>query len=226
MGQSLPPGQQEISAFPRFGLWPYATRIPDPNAELTLTLKGDAETSTQIGPDALQRLPRIDQRSDFHCVTTWCRRDLNWSGFRFKDFYELILLPAIHPDPDVKVVIFRCLDGFSTSMLLEDALSSDTLLADMLDGARLPHEHGAPMRLVAPQHYGYKSAKYVKQIEVWRDDRHYQPNGFRFMIHPRARVAYEERGLFFPGWLLRYLYRPLIGLTIRKFKDAYNARSQ
>ena len=38
------------------------------------------------------------------------------------------------------------------------------------------------------------------------------------MVHPRARVALEERGQWVPGWLLRYLYRPLIGTTVARFE--------
>ena len=76
---------------------------------------------------ALQGLRRVDQASDSHCVTTWSCRAVRWSGVRFAD------LP------------------------LEDLLAPDVLLADRLEGQPLPVAHGAPLRLVAPAHYGYKS---------------------------------------------------------------------
>ncbi len=94
------------------------------------------------------------------------------------------------------------------------------LLADRLDGEPLPIEHGAPLRLVAPAHYGYKSVKHLDRIELWRSDASYRPFGWRFMVHPRARVAYEERGRWVPGWLLRRLYRPLIRPTAARFERA------
>jgi len=97
------------------------------------------------------------------------------------------------------------------------------LLADRLDGEPLSIAHGAPLRLVAPAHYGYKSVKHVNRIEFWRDSRHYRPVGFRFMVHPRARVAREERGRWIPGWALRYLYRPLVRPTASRFERSMQA---
>ena len=93
-------------------------------------------------------------------------------------------------------------------------------MGDHLDGAPLSMEHGGPLRIVAPSHYGYKSVKFISRIEFWRSAAHYRPYGLRFMVNPRARVALEERGQWVPGWLLRYLYRPLIGSTITYFQRA------
>jgi DMSO/TMAO reductase YedYZ molybdopterin-dependent catalytic subunit len=120
-------------------------------------------------------------------------------------------------------VIFRCQDGYRISLPLGDLMSPDVILADEIDGQPLSIKHGAPLRLVAPAHYGYKSPKHIKQIEFWRDERNYRPAGFAFMEHPRGRVANEERGRIFPGWLLRYLYRPLINPVKRRFAAALAA---
>ena len=87
-------------------------------------------------------------------------------------------------------------------------------------------EHGAPLRLIAPAHYGYKSVKHLHRIEFWRSDEHYRPYGLRFMVHPRARVAFEERGQWVPGWLLRHLYRPLIGMTVARFERRMREHSE
>jgi DMSO/TMAO reductase YedYZ molybdopterin-dependent catalytic subunit len=110
------------------------------------------------------------------------------------------------------------LDKYKSSLLLEDALADDVLLADKLDAQPLSFEHGAPLRIVAPAHYGYKNVKHLSNIELLQDATSYKPRIPRFMEHPRARIAYEERGRYFPGWLLRYLYRPLIEGTVRKMK--------
>ena len=117
-------------------------------------------------------------------------------------------------------VLLRCQDGYRTNLPLQDLLAADVLLADALNGEPLPIEHGAPLRLVAPAHYAYKSVKHLSRIEFWRDDRRWRPAGFRFMDHSRARVALEERGRGVPGWLLRHLYRPLVGPTIERFRRA------
>src|ERR1700736_691143 len=103
----LPPGQREIPTFPRVGLPKYAQRVPDVSVEFKLTISEDTGKSTQLDRHTLQHLQRVEQTSDFHCVTTWSRRGLHWSGFRFRDFYEQIFVPAIQPDPAARALHFR-----------------------------------------------------------------------------------------------------------------------
>ena len=212
----LPPGQYEIAEFPRFGLNQYARRFPKQTARIALTIAGDVGESVTVS-DEIGELPRVEATSDFHCVTTWSRRGLTWSGFRFADFYERVAVRA-RPAADARFVILRCQDGYGVSLPLDDLLAPSVLLADRLDDEPLTVAHGAPLRLVAPAHYGYKNPKHLARIEFWRDERHYRPAAFRFMDHPRARVALEERGRWAPGWLLRHLYRPLVGPTVERFR--------
>src|SRR5262245_35856772 len=113
--QSLPPGQREIVEFPQFGKKDRSSRLPE-NPVLQLTLRGDAESEAQVTASDLKRLPRIDQTSDFHCVTTWSHRELRWGGVRFMDFYEQILVPLICPESSVRLVIFHSMDGYHTSL--------------------------------------------------------------------------------------------------------------
>ena len=240
--QPLPPGQRETRDFPRFGLLPFATRFPSQTDRIDLHVifpdgsdsapAPSTVSSTNVGTQ-LTQLPRVEQTSDFHCVTTWTRRGLRWSGFRFADFYEQIVVPLCPPDQssgrpatDARFVVLRAQDGARTSLPLDDLLSPDVLLADHLDGQPLPIEHGAPLRLIAPAHYGYKSVKHLHRIEFWRNSEHYRPFGLRFMVHPRARVAFEERGQWLPGWLLRTLYRPLIGMTVARFERGMQERRE
>jgi DMSO/TMAO reductase YedYZ molybdopterin-dependent catalytic subunit len=219
---SLPPGQHERPDFPRFGLPEYARRAPAADAELCLTISDETGRSTEIDRSALQSLQRVEQSSDFHCVTTWSHRDLTWGGIRFRDFYRQFLVRTLQPDQDERTVLFRGLDGFSTTMLLEDALAPDVLLADMLNGEPLSVAHGLPLRLVAPQHYGYKNVKHLCAIEVLHEPR--APK-HRLVDHLRGRVAYEERGIA-PGWLLRFLYRPFIGEAVRQFARGLERRDE
>jgi DMSO/TMAO reductase YedYZ molybdopterin-dependent catalytic subunit len=217
--RTLPPGQREIESFPRFGLIPFAARFPTAIETAKIKIAGDVETPVEVGKE-LELVERVEQCSDFHCVTTWTRRALQWSGIRFSDFYQQIVVPLARPSPDANFVVLRGQDGARTSLPLDDLLAPDVLLADRLDGQPLPIEHGAPLRLVAPAHYGYKSVKHVNRIEFWLSSANYRPVGLRFMVHPRARVAKEERGQWVPGWLLRYLYRPLIRPTASRFERA------
>lgn len=214
----LPPGQRETSSFPRFGLLPFADRFPEEITKRELQIVGDVAREISVS-DALEGLPRIEQVSDFHCVTTWTRRSLRWGGVRFVDFFERVVVPRARPLPAAKFVALRGQDRARTGLPLEDLLAPDVLLADTLDGEPLTVEHGAPLRLITPAHYAYKSVKYLSRIEL-RQDARYRPSGFRFMDHPRARVALEERGRWVPGWLLRHLYRPLVGFTAARFAKA------
>ncbi|PCJ56131.1 MAG: hypothetical protein COA73_12865 [Candidatus Hydrogenedentota bacterium] len=215
---NLPPGQHEISTFPRFGLLQFAYRYPRDTKTIKISITGGNDKSTVVA-DALMQLPRVKQVSDFHCVTTWSRRGLTWSGFRFRDFYTEILKP-LFPGENVGFILLKGQDGYRTSLPLEDLLAEDVLLADTLDGKPLTVEHGAPLRLVAPSHYGYKNIKHLDRIEIRSDGNLDISSGFRFMSHPRARVAHEERGTGVPGWMLRILYRPLVKPTIRRFQKA------
>ena len=219
MSTPLPPGQKAIPEFPRFGVTRFARRFPRQTSRAELQIIGDVERTLQL-PDALKGLPRVEQISDFHCVTTWSRRSLHWGGVRFRDFFESVALPQAAPRASAGLVELRGQDGAHTGMLLTDLLAPDVLLADTLDGAPLGIEHGAPLRLVAPAHYGYKSLKHLSRLEFKAEDAGYRVSAFSFMDHPRARVALEERGRGAPGCLLRYLYRPLIGATVARFAKA------
>jgi DMSO/TMAO reductase YedYZ molybdopterin-dependent catalytic subunit len=125
--------------------------------------------------------------ADLHCVTTWTATGLHWSGVRFADVHQwLTSLVDLHPA--VAWVTFSGLDGYRSCLRLDDALGA--LLVDRLGDAPLPAAHGAPLRLVAPAHYGYKSVKHLYAIEYRRA---YDPGSAGWLAHRRGRVAYEER---------------------------------
>lgn len=219
MSSPLPPGQRETADFPRFGLTRFAERFPSQTAAATLQVTGLVDNELLL-MNPLQQLPRVQQTSDFHCVTTWSRRSVRWSGVRFVDFYEHVAKPQARPNAAATLVALRGQDGARSAMLLEDLLAPDVLLADTLDDFPLSVDHGAPLRLVAPQHYGYKSVKHLSRIEFRLPSSGYRVSALTFMDHPRARVVHEERGRYFPGWLLRYVYRPLVRRTVASFRRA------
>jgi len=211
----LPPGQVIRSDFPRFGVSASAKFDIPQTEHANITIRGDLETFTLRYAD-LAALERVSVSADFHCVTTWCYPDVGWSGFRFRDVYEHLVKPHLPAQMTPSIMAFKGLDRYKSSLLLEDALADNVLIADQLDGAALSAQHGAPLRLVAPAHYGYKNVKHLTSIELWRDVPSYRSFMPHIMEHPRARIAYEERGRYLPGWIFRYLYRPLVGRTVRK----------
>jgi len=214
---ALPPGQRAIDYFPRFGTHIRVRPVvPD---HLVLRVGGDVEAKCEIDIAELSALPRVEHVSDFHCVATWSRLGLRWSGVRFADVYERLIAGRARPRAGARYVTFRGFDGgFSCMLPLEDALRPNVLLADRLDGEPLTLAHGAPLRVVAPDHYGYKSCKHLMAIDFGRDS----IRGVGLIQHPRGRVAAEERGRLLPGPLYRVLngrvlLRPLLA-RFRKYQ--------
>ncbi len=206
----LPPGQRAGSAFPRFGA--AAPSIPEVPEVPRLRISGAVEAPGEIGIDELRSLPRREQVSDLHCVTTWTKQDLRWGGWRLADLYQRLILPRFRPRPEVSsggtcwLVLFG-LDGYRCSLRLDDALEADVLVADTLDSEPLSPFHGAPLRVVSPGQYAYKSLKHLSGIGL-RTEPSRLPFGLE---HPRGRVAREERHARLPPALVRLPYRALIG---------------
>ncbi len=217
----LPPGQFEYPSFDRFGLGHFAGRFPHNPDNVELSIGGDVRRAVILGAE-LETLPRVEQISDFHCVTTWSYRGVRWRGVRFSDFYHRLVVPLAQPLDGATFVVFRAQDGYACCMRLCDLLADDVLLADGIGDGGLGIEHGAPLRLVAPAHYGYKNVKHLAAIEFWKDRRNYR---FPFpypdlMDHPRGRVAFEERARYVPAWLIRIVYRALMPGARRKMRKA------
>jgi DMSO/TMAO reductase YedYZ molybdopterin-dependent catalytic subunit len=213
----LPPGQRVRSDFPRFGVVAFA-RQPLPATDARIEIIGAVEQPIVVTDLELATLTRVTQRADFHCAAGWSHLAVEWSGFRFQDVWEQLILPKARPTTPIKMVVLRCRDRYRTALPLCDLLAAEVLLADRLNGQPLTVEHGAPIRLVAPAHYGYKSAKHLSRLELRADEHGYRAR-VRLLDHPRARVAREERGQFLPGWILRYAFRPFIEPIVRAIKS-------
>jgi DMSO/TMAO reductase YedYZ molybdopterin-dependent catalytic subunit len=214
----LPPGQRLFPEFPRFGVVSFAKRTLK-SKEIRLEVSGPLARPVVLTATEFATLQRVTVTADFHCAAGWSYRALTWAGFRFRDVWDTFIKPNVNSDDDLGLAILRCQDGYRTALPLPDLLAPDVLIVDRLNDQPLTVEHGAPIRLIAPAHYGYKSAKHLVGIELRRDDRGYRPLLPRFLDHRRARVAFEERGQFLPGWLLRYLFRPFIRPIVRDLKQ-------
>jgi DMSO/TMAO reductase YedYZ molybdopterin-dependent catalytic subunit len=115
--------------------------------------------------DDLRRLPRTEQVSTFHCVTGWSVENVRWAGVRLRD-----LMRTVGPLPRAGVLEFVSAESpYSDTLTLAQAHLADAMLAYEMDGAPLPREHGAPVRLVIPEMYGYKNVKWVERIVVRQD---------------------------------------------------------
>jgi DMSO/TMAO reductase YedYZ molybdopterin-dependent catalytic subunit len=110
----------------------------------------------------LRALPRTNQVSTFHCVTGWTVNGVHWGGVRLND-----LLDRVQPLPEATALRFTSAEKpYVDYLTLQQARLKDVMLAYEMDGQPLPREHGAPVRLVIPEMYGYKNVKWVAQIDL------------------------------------------------------------
>jgi len=212
----LPPGQRGVVGFPRYGVDLTRPPVPVPT-DWAIEVTGDLTRRTTLPPSLLSDLPRRELVADFHCVAGWSARGLRWQGVPFATVYAASIEPALTATARVRYVVFVGLDGYRSILTVEDALADDVLLADRLDGEPLDPLHGAPVRLVSPSQYGYVNTKHLSRIELYAAEPvnlyHPRKSIQRALLmvrpHPRARVAWEERHRFLPGWLARRVYRRL-----------------
>ncbi len=210
---ALPPGQRAISSFPRYGAH-FARPDPPVPARPLIEVAGATIATVKLDAAALQSLPRVDLTAGFHCVAGWTARGLHWEGVRLRDIYETVL--AREPAAARAISHIRAVgrDGWRAVLVLEDALADDVLIADRLDGAPLPIEHGGPFRLVSASQYGYKSVKHLCRMELHAGEPSDAPARLLNRIqlkavamHPRARVLHEERSRALPSWSVRWISR-------------------
>jgi DMSO/TMAO reductase YedYZ molybdopterin-dependent catalytic subunit len=127
-----------------------------------LTIDGLVGHPLSLRYEDLLALPRAEQVSDFHCVTGWSVADVRWAGVRFQD-----LLRAAGPLPGARALTFVSAERpYVDSLTLEQAYLTDVLLAYEMDGKPLTRPHGAPVRVVIPEMYGYKNVKWVERITL------------------------------------------------------------
>jgi DMSO/TMAO reductase YedYZ molybdopterin-dependent catalytic subunit len=200
--------------FSRFGPPGLARIRPRPAEHPVVTVGGAASRPVQLPVSALLDLGhRTVRRADLHCVTTWSALDLGWGGVPFRSVHDG-LCQDVGVSRSARWVTFVGLDGYRACLRLDDALADDVLLADQLDGAPLSPDHGAPLRLVAPAQYAYKSVKHVCAIEYRRG---YDPGTAGWWSHPRGRVALEERSRYLPGPVWRVVWRALLPQARRRY---------
>jgi DMSO/TMAO reductase YedYZ molybdopterin-dependent catalytic subunit len=151
-----------------------------------LSVSGLVENELGLSFEELQRLPQVELRRDFHCVTQWSIKDVAWEGVRFR---ELTRLAKVRPE--VKWVMFHCADGYTTPVPLEDAMTEDSMIALKMNGKPLPAEQGFPARPFIPHLYAWKSAKWLTKIEFMGkyEDGYWEARGY----HERGNVLDEER---------------------------------
>jgi DMSO/TMAO reductase YedYZ molybdopterin-dependent catalytic subunit len=156
----VPPGQT-LTAPDR---WPLLHFGPVPKTNLSswgLRVFGHVERELAFSYDEVRALPRKEVVADIHCVTGWSRLNDTWTGVAIQEVLE-----RCGPRPDVTHVMAHCEFGYTTSVPLNVLDDDDVLLCYGWNGQDLTPDHGFPLRLFVPKKYFWKSAKWLRGLEL------------------------------------------------------------
>ncbi len=159
----LPPGQHLTPGFPVLDLGIRPDITP---SDWRLEVTGLVEHPRSFTWEEFIAMPKFEDVSDFHCVTTWSKFDVKWTGVAFFTLAEMV-----QPKPEAKFVLFTSYDGYTTNVSLEHVMDDDVLIATAYDGKPLPRDHGGPARVIIPKLYAWKGAKFIRAIEFSAEDK-------------------------------------------------------
>jgi len=182
----LPPGQALTLKWPVL----HAGNVPRFDEQCwDLRVGGLVDNPLRLSWREFQALPRTRIRADFHCVTTWSKFDNEWEGVRFREIAE-----RARPVPEAKFVVIQAEEGYTTNLPLEDLMGDDVLLADQHWPEPLTADHGAPLRLVVPHLYAWKSAKWLRGFEFTAEDREgfWEAAGYHMRGDPFREERYKD----------------------------------
>ncbi|MFL5821336.1 MAG: molybdopterin-dependent oxidoreductase [Solirubrobacteraceae bacterium] len=157
----LPPGQYVVDDFP------VLTAGPTPRTPLDewdLTVVGGAPEARRWTWEEFRALPSETFTVDIHCVTRWSKLDTRWEGVSLDVLLDQLVEPGL---PYLKA---SCDGGYTTTMPVDDVTGGRAWIAFAYGGAPLQPEHGGPARLLVPHLYLWKSAKWVRRLELTDSD--------------------------------------------------------
>lgn len=180
-----PPGQTLTSKWPVLDL---GIKPDIKTQDFRLELRGLCRHEGTLRFDDLLAFEQVKEMSDFHCVTTWSRLNLEFVGVRLSD---IIASADIHNNA-THIMCYGS-DDYSTNLSLQEALKSDVLLVYQADGSPLTREHGGPVRMITPQLYAWKGTKWINAIEFMSEDRagFWEQNGYSMTGEPWREDRYS-----------------------------------
>lgn len=182
----LPPGQTEIEQLKvlhtGIGIPPFD------KATWRFEVIGLVENVLSLSYQEFMALPRVMRVSDFHCVTGWTKFGNKWEGVSFQAIKRLV-----NPFENARYVTVEAKRGYTTSLSIPELSHQDVILAVRLDDLELPRSHGGPLRLVVPQKYGYKSAKWVYRLKFTEEQElgYWETRGFSNTANPFTNDRYS-----------------------------------
>jgi DMSO/TMAO reductase YedYZ molybdopterin-dependent catalytic subunit len=158
----LPPGQYLTEKWPVL----HAGSVPSTDlATWDFRVHGEVEEPLTLTWDELTALPSREITIDIHCVTRWSRFNTSFRGVHWSELAKLV-----KPKPSARFVVAHAEQGFTANVPLAALEDENALLAYEADGEPLEPEHGWPLRLVIPTKYFWKSAKWLRAIELRATD--------------------------------------------------------
>ena len=179
----LPPGQYLTDKWPVL----HAGDVPEVDlATWTLELSGEVEEPVSLTYEQLRALSATEVTIDIHCVTRWSRFDAHFKGVHWSELAKLC-----KPKPSARFAVAHAEQGFTANVPLAAIEDEHALVVYEADGEPLTPEHGWPVRLFVPSTYFWKSAKWLRGIELTAADR----PGFweRYGYHNEADYWQEQR---------------------------------
>lgn len=182
----LPPGQALTEQFPILDLGVRPSRADYAGWELLID--GAVESPTIFSFEEIKKLSNIDFVKDFHCVTKWSRFAIPWKGVSFSEIEK-----AVRPTAQAKFVVLYSFDNYTTNIPLEEMRKEGVFVAHTLEGEEIPPEHGGPIRMIIPQLYGWKSAKFLTRIEFTNEDQpgFWETRGYSNTARPWKEERYS-----------------------------------
>jgi DMSO/TMAO reductase YedYZ molybdopterin-dependent catalytic subunit len=167
-----------------------ASAPPIAPSEAKLVLRGALASEIELSWTDLEALPRISVKRDFHCVTRWSVRGIEWEGVATRTLVDLA-----KPQSGVAWVLAICHEGYTAAIPFERFIAEDSLVATRMDGAPLAPEHGRPLRLVVPSLYAWKSAKYLSELHFLTERRRgfWEERGYHDVGDPWREERFRER---------------------------------
>ena len=179
----LPPGQYLTDKWPVL----HAGSVPSTDLHTwTFRIWGEVEEPLTLTWEEFDALPKTEHVQDIHCVTRWSRFDMSFRGVHWRD-----LAPLVRPKPSARFAIAHAEQGFTANVPYASLEDDHALLATEANGEPLTSEHGWPLRLVIPGKYFWKSAKWLRGIELTASDRPGFWEGYGY--HNDADPWEEER---------------------------------
>ena len=158
--ERLPPGQYLVEDFPVLSAGP-TPRVPVDRWQLAVVTETGVEHTWNW--HGLLALPAETPTVDIHCVTQWSRLGTPWRGVSIDT-----LLAEV--DTAADYVLAHCYGGYTTNLPLEDLVDGQAWIAYEFDGEPLAPDHGGPARLLVPHLYFWKSAKWIRRLELRIED--------------------------------------------------------